>query len=310
MKQNTNQTIIKNQDLKFLSLNKEDSSLITYNNFKIKKYINQLFLIYGLLIHSYKLNYSNSEINILISYFITKKTIEYINNNNKKTLKLVLKKQNPPLGYKGKKKNFLIKKRIKILKKYKNFTNKKNKIKIKNNLNLFINNIIESLKLYTKNKILKIKINFQTLNKNFSLRLENKKSKHFRNIMIQLKKFNKMLFFNETLNILLICIRKTNSSKILSEYIALQFNLLKKHNYFLIFIKQSLKLMYDKSFSNILGCKISIKGRFNGAPRSKKKTIKIGLIKLQKINSIISYNKVTSFTKNGTFGIKVWIYEK
>ena len=118
MKQNTNQTIIKNQDLKFLSLNKEDSSLITYNNFKIKKYINQLFLIYGLLIHSYKLNYSNSEINILISYFITKKTIEYINNNNKKTLKFVLKKQNPPLGYKGKKKNFLIKKRIKILKKY------------------------------------------------------------------------------------------------------------------------------------------------------------------------------------------------
>jgi len=104
MKQNTNQTIIKNQDLKFLSLNKEDSSLITYNNFKIKKYINQLFLIYGLLIHSYKLNYSNSEINILISYFITKKTIEYINNNNKKTLKFVLKKQNPPLGYKGKKK--------------------------------------------------------------------------------------------------------------------------------------------------------------------------------------------------------------
>jgi len=233
------------------------------------------------------------------------------NYKKKKTLKFVLKKQNPPLGYKGKKKNFLIKKRIKILKKYKNFTNKKNKIKIKNNLNLFINNIIESLKLYTKNKILKIKINFQTLNKNFSLRLENKKSKHFRNIMIQLKKFNKMLFFNETLNILLICIRKTNSSKILSEYIALQFNLLKKHNYFLIFIKQSLKLMYDKSFSNILGCKISIKGRFNGAPRSKKKkTIKIGLIKLQKINSIISYNKVTSFTKNGTFGIKVWIYEK
>lgn len=299
-----------NQDLKNLSLNKEDSSLITYNNFKIKKYINQLFLIYGLLIHNYKLNYSNSEINILISYFITKKTIEYINNNNKKTLKFILQKQTPTLIYKNKKKKILIKKRIKIIKKYKNFTNKKNKIKIKNNLNLFINNIIESLKLYTNNKILKIKINFQTLNKNFSLRLENKKSKHFRTVMIQLKKFNKMLFFNETLNILLICIKTPNSSKILSEYIALQLNFIKKHNYFLIFIKQSLKLIYNKSFSNILGCKISIKGKFNRASRSKKKTIKIGLIKLQKINSILSYNKVTSFTKNGTFGIKVWIYEK
>ena len=67
--------------------------------------------------------------------------------------------------------------------------------------------------------------------------------------------------------------------------------------------------MYNKKFSNILGCKIIIKGKFNGIPKSKKKTIKIGLIKLQKINSIISYNKITSFTRNGTFGIKVWIYK-
>merc|ERR1712027_70462 len=83
-------------NFKYINKSKEESSLTSYNNLKIKKYINQLFFIYGLLIHNYKLNYSNSEINILISYFITKKTIDYIVNDKKKKHKLKLEKHKNP----------------------------------------------------------------------------------------------------------------------------------------------------------------------------------------------------------------------
>jgi len=213
--QKINQTLFRlgklNNDwnFKYINKSKEESSLTSYNNLKIKKYINQLFFIYGLLIHNYKLNYSNSEINILISYFITKKTIDYIVNDKKKKHKLKLEKhKNPTFLFNKKFSNFLIKKRIKIIKKYKYFITKNKRIKIVNKFNFFINNLIESLKLYTNNKILKIKIDFQILNKNFSLRLDNENSKQFRNIIMQLKNFNKMYFFKETLNILLIIIKK------------------------------------------------------------------------------------------------------
>ena len=122
MEQKINQTIFrlerlkKNWDFNYINKNKEESSLISYNNLKIKNYINQLFFIYGLLIHNYKLNYSNLEINILISYFITKKTIDYIINNNKEKYKLKLKKYKNTNLF-NKHNNFLIKKKNKNNKK-------------------------------------------------------------------------------------------------------------------------------------------------------------------------------------------------
>jgi ribosomal protein S3 len=86
---------------------------------------------------------------------------------------------------------------------------------------------------------------------------------------------------------------------------------LKRHNFFLKFVKTTLTLFYNKNFSNCKRIKIQVKGRFNGAPRAKNKLIDIGnRAPVLTINSKIDYAESTAFTSNGTFGVKVWINEK
>jgi ribosomal protein S3 len=66
-----------------------------------------------------------------------------------------------------------------------------------------------------------------------------------------------------------------------------------------------------KTFSIAKGIKIKIKGRFNGAPRAKHKIINIGNnMPVLTLNSNIDYAETTSYTSNGTFGVKVWVCEK
>jgi small subunit ribosomal protein S3 len=64
------------------------------------------------------------------------------------------------------------------------------------------------------------------------------------------------------------------------------------------------------SLSNVDGIKILIKGRLNGVPRAKKKLILVGNVTTQKIEKNLDYSETTSYTTNGTFGVKVWISEK
>ena len=82
---------------------------------------------------------------------------------------------------------------------------------------------------------------------------------------------------------------------------------MKRHNYFLTFLKRALLLMISLKFSSIKGIKIKIKGRFNGAPRAKSRLIQVGEIPLQTLKSTVSYHCSTSFTSNGTFGVQLWV---
>jgi len=98
-----------------------------------------------------------------------------------------------------------------------------------------------------------------------------------------------------------------NPTSLLAEFLAQQMAFLKRHNHFLIFFKTLLVLFINSKFSKIKGIKIVINGRFNGAPRAKNRLILIGNISIQTIDNSIDYSQATSYTKNGTFGIKVWI---
>jgi len=93
----------------------------------------------------------------------------------------------------------------------------------------------------------------------------------------------------------------------LSEYITYQLNLLKKHNYFLTFLKKTLIFMLSAKISKIRGLKILISGRLNGVPRSKSVIINAGSISSQTLKSNIDYYHSVSFTPNGTLGVKVWV---
>jgi ribosomal protein S3 len=131
----------------------------------------------------------------------------------------------------------------------------------------------------------------------------------------QLKKFVKNSFFKETINILFIHISKRKSAKLLAKFISYQFKLnqirsdqsmiSRKDNYFLGFLKQSIKLLMTTEISRITGVKITIKGRFNKAPRAKKVIMQFGKFTLQSLSSKIDYYQSTAYTVNGTFGVKI-----
>lgn len=174
--------------------------------------------------------------------------------------------------------------------------------------NSFLEQILESLSLYT-NKNYNVIITFQNVNEELSL--NSTKAKFLKKKLLEFRRESRNKFFVETVNILVISAIRKNSAYLLAEFIAQQLSTIKRHNFFLIFVKRFLNtLIAERSFSNISGIKFTIKGRFNGAPRARKRIYESGNIPIETINSNINYHQATSYTPNGTFGVKVWICEK
>ncbi|HCX45227.1 TPA: 30S ribosomal protein S3 [Patescibacteria group bacterium] len=58
---------------------------------------------------------------------------------------------------------------------------------------------------------------------------------------------------------------------------------------------------------DILGARISIKGRIGGSEIARKEWLGRGKLPLQTLRANIDYGEVTAFTSYGTIGIKVWL---
>lgn len=296
----------KNWELKYFEKNQEESSFYLYKNLEIQKYLKRFFQLHKIKVHNCKVCYTTYSLEIVISFYITEKTISIIDKVN--TLKKLSDyKQDFSTLYK----------RLEIRKKVrKNILNAQLSTKQVIVLHQFQEILLESLSIYTK-KNCTINIIFQNLNKNKQLSQSHKKD--LKTIFKQLRKFNKNSFFKEAVNIFFICAWKRKSAKLLAEFISDQFKLnqlktdqasiSRKDNYFLGFLKQSLDLILKSSKSSITGIKIAIKGRFNKAPRAKKVIMHFGKFSLPSFNSKIDYFQSTGYTSNGTFGIKVWICE-
>jgi small subunit ribosomal protein S3 len=140
--------------------------------------------------------------------------------------------------------------------------------------------------------------------------LSHNQLKSLKRNILKLRTYFKSLFFKECINILIIVIKKKNSAKLLAEFLAFQFSVLKRHNYFLNFLKRVLILTLNSELSLIYGIKLSIKGRLNGKPRAKNKMLLIGKVPLNSLDAKINYSFSVGYSKYGTFGIKVWICEK
>lgn len=202
-------------------------------------------------------------------------------------------------------------KRVKLLKNYKKklvAKNYKNISKIKKNS--FLEKLFEGIILFI-NKQTNISLTLKQLNKNTKQEISKKKFQFIKKNLVKLRKYKQNQFFTEGVNVVFNCITNTNSAILLSKFIATELKKLKRHNFFLKFIKTTLTLFSNKTFSKCKGIKIKVKGRFNGAPRAKDKIIYIknGVPTLT-LNSKIDYGETTSFSPNGTFGVKVWINEK
>ncbi len=326
----------KNWESKYIEKNNEESSLYLYKTLEIQKYLNRFFGLYKIKIHNCKLFYSENSLQLFISFYLTTKTLYAINKHLTKYSKkystyfkrlqtrLKINKKN-----KKKKKNSrhkaLLNHQITSLKKFQKEKKIRNRINLLSNkldrnqtidLKGFQEILLESLAKYTKNKI-NISITLQNLNS--SKQLSQNQIRDFKITFKQLRKFIKNSFFKEAINILFVSAVKRKSAKLLAEFISDQFRLnqlrsdqitiSRKDNYFLGFLKQSIKLLITSEISNLAGIKIVIKGRFNRAPRARSVILQFGKFSLQSFSSKIDYFQSTAYTINGTFGIKVWTCE-
>ena len=323
-----------NWNYKYIEKKIDESKIYNFKNVEIEKFFTDFFKSHGLTIKTIKLYHFNSLFHVYISYYITPKTTYIINSNHKnKNIQLTREKTKVKKRYiktrlkinKNIKKysnyetfNYeqikLIhknKKRISFLYKYKKnvlINRYKNITTIKNNA--FLEKILESLTLFLKKNI-NITITLKQVNNNLKKKLTNKDQKNIKKKLIKIRKYNKNQFFKEGVNTLFYCISNLNSATFLSKFIAKELQNLKRHKFFLKFIKTTLTLFFNKTFSKCKGIKIKIKGRFNGAPRARDKFIVIGDgVQALTINSNLNYSEETSFTPNGTFGVKVWINQK
>jgi ribosomal protein S3 len=281
MGQKTNSTILnlslKNAEWKskYIEKNTEESSVLLYKNIEIRNYLNRIFKVHGLSIHNCKIEYSLTTAHFFITFF-------EIKTETKKLYTKINTKETPV------------------------FNNSKNLIKY------LINQVIAiDLNLFFNNKTIIFKI--QNLNQKFDVLINTSKTNtlEYKSIIKQFRRFFKTSNFKELIKILFITVSEKDSAKLLAETIARYFAKQKKQHGFLLFLlKRVLEKVTNSHFSLVNGVKIVVSGRFNGAPRANKKIIMVGKVPLQSFDSSISYYEETSYTLNGTFGIKVWISEK
>jgi len=253
--------------------------------------------LHKIKIQNCKILYSDVSLQIYISFYLTEKAIEIIYQSFTKYRKRLWNQTKRSATRKKEKKNILL---------------RRLKLKQKTLLKKFENTLLRCLSLYTKKKV-NISVNLQNLNS--SKQLTYHQIKNCRILFRQLKKFGRNSFFKEAINVLFIAILKRRSAKLLANFVSRQFKqnqmrsdqntISRKDNYFLGFLKQSVKLLINAEASRIAGAKLVIKGRFNRAPRARKIIMQFGQFSLQSLNSKIDYYQSTAYTINGTFGIKI-----
>ena len=293
-----------------------EQSVYSKTDLEVKNFIRDYFGKYKIFINNCKLIYLNNLLYIYLSYYkklkksYSKNRKIRILNNCFNLKKSVINKQ---FKNTTNKKSFL--KNLKLIKTYKlknlkkQFYRKTNKNNLENNL--FLETFFISLQKFIF-KEFNIFLMLERQNKKI---IVFKKKKSFsikrKQKFITLRKYKQNKFFKKGINVLLSSIWNKNSSKLIAQYIATQMKTLKHHNFFIRFIKDVLIILNNKIFfSKTKGIKIKVKGRFNGRPRAQSRIIQISSIPPTLTKNInINYFEKVAFSKNGTFGIKVWEYK-
>ena len=198
-----------------------------------------------------------------------------------------------------------LKKKIKILKNQKNIINKKRPLLTKT----FIESLFQSLYIFLNCK-LKIQVTLNQINW-YSTNIKKKEAKISKWYIWLSNWLKKNSFHKDSVNICYLCVKQKNPSFLIANLIATYFKTLKRQNFFLKFIRRSLSKQLRQKYSKINGIKIKLSGRFNKWPRARHKFIKIGKgIPVLSTKTKVDYSESTSYTPNGTWGIKVWTLRK
>lgn len=154
----------------------------------------------------------------------------------------------------------------------------------------------------------------QNLNKVSSNHQKKKFLKGHTEITKKLQNYRTEPYFNSGLALFCLMNTTKNNSLLFAKFIAKFFKIFhrtRKINKFLRFLLEFVDNISSEKSKNtrIKGLKISIKGRFSGAPRSKVRVFEKGQIPLQTFKHDINYALTHCHTSYGVFGIKVWIFE-
>jgi hypothetical protein len=304
---------VKQWGVKYLETKTTDAAFFSFNNLEIKNFTHKFFKDNGLIVHNYKCQYSNEgSLHLFISYYLAKK--KKYPNKIKRSAKLLKNLTYQRVNFTDLLKKYpnkikeLIECKKRIMK-YRQFNFKKynNKIRLIK-INSFLAKFFKSLATFVSKKV-NIFITFHRLDKDFKKNSNKKEIKVLKNDLVKLKRYKQNKFFEEGIRALFISTRYYNSANILAQFIASQLQKNKRHKFFLNFIKTTLTRFKTSSPLGLKGMKIKIKGRFNGVPRAKHQIMLIGDgVPNLTINANIDYSETTSYTSNGTFGVKVWIY--
>ena len=310
----------------FFEKKSHELPVYTFKNLEIKSYLERFLESQGLLLYDYKQHFSNSTLNLHISYIVLS---DFILNNKNKVNKLTVTKTsgekkvvtvNSPLTILPKtvsyKPSFFQNQTLSDLYEIKKYLDSSSnclqlsyesqsvqKRALSQKVEGTLHNFFKVISLFTNNRF-NIIINFCCINKTSSF-LKNTQKKNF----ILLQKFKGTPFLKEGIELLFHVVHNKASAYLLAKFIASQIKKIKRHKFFLTFLKQTLTILSHSRFSTVKGIKILVKGRLNGVPRAKHKIITIGDVPVQSINRNIDYSQTTVHNSNGSYGIKVWITE-
>ena len=238
---------------KFFEKKRQELPLYTFKDLEIKDYVERFLQVKGILLHDYKQNYTNSTLNLYISYFVTTSFQPKLNDLSQ--LVFVSKKSD--------------KKRVnscsvKFLSNFHSYnkavsidniktvdfyeireylkSNNRNQFessspsilikKNNNNAKIIFEELFYVLNSFTNNKF-DIIINFCCVNKDLNF-LRSSQIKKFSS----LQKYRNSLFLKEGFELIFHIMHNRNSANLLAMFIATQVKTIKRQKFFFSFLKQ------------------------------------------------------------------------
>lgn len=287
---------------KYFEKNVEEHSLHSFRSIEIKKYLIQFMSNSDLMLHDYRVNFTQTSMYVYVSYFATAKIMVNIFKTKRKKIEAKLELNQRKFSSPFKKKPL-------VFNKHKKFSQiNKFEYGIVAKKNSFLEKIFEGLSVFLLKK-LKIVLILRQVGKGLSVNFNdcnNFDKTIIKNKLLSFRKYSKDPFFKDMLHLLIGCIRLNHSASLLSNYISHRLVKIKGHSQFLHTLKDILVILQKTKISKMKGIKIKVKGRLNGKARSVSKTILIGEMPVQNLTAKIDYSESISYTSNGTFGVKVW----
>lgn len=318
----------------YYEANFEEFTLLNHQRVQIEEYLHHFFFQKGLILQKVLFQVSFKSLNLVLYYYlldnISWSLRKRISNKDYRLKKVSFRRSSSKVKHFRQKKEELKKSLTlsKLLKCYniegcddflsrfhepsivRLYKNSRNKIRYKRVCRLrkhfFHESILETISQYTQKRF-NVSLVFKNINRGVNLTLANQEHVFLKEQAILLKSYSKHNYFKDSLNLFVIAAKAKCSSALFSKFLAEQLRYLKYHKPFLAFISRLLKILIYSNKFVMRGIKLVISGRLNNKSRSKCFALVLGHIPIvTKSAEILDYSENTSYTKNGTLGVKVW----